>query len=710
MHIFKDNYKKYFQSDYSVIPDKFKMKRPAINAWSDYCYKLPTMEERESWVTNFKETNLAVCLGEVSGIIALDLDTVDQRILDIILPILPESPVVKVGAKGETRFFKYTGETTDILKFNGEVVIEILSSNKKTTLPPSIHPSGVAYKWVGKSLLDIDKSSLPILPPALFAHLSSKLKLELPDMVSQSSNKLISGRNDALSSLCGKLIGESVPMDEAIRELIKFDKETNDVPLFDDPEEMRHCEPYSNALMFYSNHLNTINTRRQRENKEYEVPAMQTVVEAEKLKEMRLGKLQKQEKLKNPSRELPPVHTALKTIYSTILSNSWVKQPDLAFGASLALMSTLISRKFTFRGMCSNLYVLNIAPSGAGKDAPQAQVKKMLIDVNAHSLLGAGDYVSDASLMDSLGVKPVRLDVMDEAGGILKNINSGKSDYNGKMADVLAELYTSSNSKYLGRATAEGTKGSCDRPNVNILASTTPTGFSEGISIKAIEKGLMGRFLVFQGDPHKEAKRLTAFPGLDAATKSHLRFLFGYQPADLNTPCIGNIPQACTEIQSTESAELRLDSIFGEFDALRRSTEAHSPLLPIIARLYQQMIKVIMISAASRNANKIPFIDVLDVEFGYKTILYYYDTIQEVIERYIFNNNNEREQMKIVNIIKDNGGTITKRLLTRKTRSMNKRTRDSHLEDLIESGEVLRDTQHVEGSNQQVLVFIGEKE
>ena len=130
-NIFSEYQKLYIQSGYSVIPGKYGSKMPAIKNWTDYCYRMPTVDEVMSWMTNFSETNLDLCLGEASGVVALDLDTTDQRILDVILPILPESPVVKKGSKGETRFFRYSGESSETLKFNNEMVIEILSSNKK---------------------------------------------------------------------------------------------------------------------------------------------------------------------------------------------------------------------------------------------------------------------------------------------------------------------------------------------------------------------------------------------------------------------------------------------------------------------------------------------------------------------------------------------------------------------------------------------------
>jgi hypothetical protein len=660
-NIYQDYAKKYIDKGLSAIPGKYGSKMPAIKNWSEFCFRLPNEDEIMSWFRNFSETNLDLALGKASGIVALDIDCVDQKILDVILPLLPDSPVVKKGSKGETRFFRYTGEVTESLKFNGEMVVEILSDNKKTTMPPSRHPNGATYIYTKGDILEVSINDLPILPPALFANLGSLLRTKFPDAVQDSYGKVFSGRNDELSSYCGTLIQEKRPIGEAISLLIEFDKEKNEPPLFEDQNEFRHTEPVTNALQFYTNHLSTVNNRHYRDNKEYEVPPIPLSTrnhvgepgksQGQELKENRIKRLEE-------IMSLAP--TVIKSLHTNLLKNSWVKQPELSLGAILTLMATLTSRKVEYQGMSPNLYVLNISPSGSGKDKPQQFVKEILIDMRADALLGSGDYVSDASLMDGLASKPVRLDILDEAGGILKSVNSGKSEYNGKMADVLAELYTSSNTKYLGRTTAEGNKGACYRPNVNILASTTPAGFSEGVSRRAIEKGLMGRFLIFQGDSDAPAERLTGFPRLDRDTISQLNFWFTFRPDDFKEDLveaeIGGVSQNYVKARSTRGAEKRLDEIFKELDQLRRETGSTDPSLPIIARLYQQMIKIVIISACARSIHDVPTITEDDVNFGYQIILFYKENIDDIINRYIFENRTQMNAQKILNLIRDEGG------------------------------------------------------
>jgi len=704
-HVYKDYGHLYRKKGYAAIPEKFMSKMPAIKQWSDYCHRLPSHEEIESWIDNFTETGISICMGKASGIVALDLDATDPKILDLIIPLLPESPVQKVGQKGFTRFFKFNGEHTEAVKHNGEVILEILSTGKKCTIPPSIHPCGDAYKWEDKTLLDINREELPILPPALLASIGNVVRSKFPEVLQLKTGLghfKSNGRNNDIATLAGKLIEDNIPVDEAIIQMLELDK-TFDVSLFNDPDENQHTDARTNALRFYSSILDTVQRKRFFAKEEYHTVNLGATVNKEYAEALESGKSRSkgsEKRLKNL--ELPDAQGALKIIQQNILSNSWVKQPDMAFAASLALLSTLVSRKILFRKNSPNLYLLNIAPSGSGKDAPQKLIKKYLTDVGADFLLGAGDYVSDASLMDSLSVSPVRLDVMDEAGGILKTFTKGGSDYNKKMADILCELYTSSNDKFLGRATAEGTKGSCYRPNVNILASTTPTGFSEGVSTTAIEKGLLGRFLVFFGDGDKPAELLEDFPPLPKKTQEFIRHWAFYEPPVNEDISVGGIEQRVLEIDCNVLAAQRLQEVFYEMDDIRTNSDPNDPLRPIIARLFQQMSKILILHSVSRCGTNEPSISVDDIEFARKTVLYYFERLKEGVSSLIYRNNVEKDYAKILEEIPYvNEEPITKLQLSRRTRHMGKR--DAIIKELLNSGEILTDIKQIKGKRSQVF-------
>lgn len=271
------DYNKYLSKGYSIIPDKFASKMPAIKGWTEYCHKLPTKHEWFDWDAAFKKYNISLCLGPASQIVALDLDTDDPDILKKIEHLLPSSPVEKKGSKGYTRFFRMSpGQETEILKYNGNVILEILSTGKKTTLPPSMHPNGESYHWTSdKTLLDVNVAELPILPPMLISVLQQKLGGQMPTSTADYG-KVVTGRNSALSSYLGELLAEPHSLDQVIEKLIKFDKSNHEVPYFTDANDHRHTHAVTNALSFYVSHMESFNGKRYRDGKEYVEPALAT--------------------------------------------------------------------------------------------------------------------------------------------------------------------------------------------------------------------------------------------------------------------------------------------------------------------------------------------------------------------------------------------------------------------------------------------------
>jgi hypothetical protein len=233
--------------------------------------------------------------------------------------------------------------------------------------------------------------------------------------------------------------------------------------------------------------------------------------------------------------------------------------------------------------------------------------------------------------------------------------------------------------------TAEGHKGRCVRPNVNLLCSTTPVGFCQGVSTEAIEKGLMGRFLVFKGEYGSPARRIEKPVHLDPKTIAQLDYVAGVQ-APKSGKFIGDFEQEIFEVGKTEDANKVLDEKFKEFDTLRQETDVLDKMLPIISRLYQQLLKLSLIHAISNMGYKDPVINKKDVDFAYKLILYFYHTMKDLAENNIFRNKTEEDTAKVLNIINSKGKKgITKRALSGITRFLRARERNEILKDLLDN-------------------------
>ncbi len=158
---------------YSVIPLAPTQKYPTIERWSEYCSRLPTDEEHARWM-GWVASNIGLCLGSASGIMALDFDDDVDGLHAAILAVVPDSPVKKRGAKGFTAFYRYSGQRSHGFSVRGTRVLDVLSDGRQTVLPPSLHPSGGAYEWTTPVTLgDVRGDYLPEIPASSMQMITS---------------------------------------------------------------------------------------------------------------------------------------------------------------------------------------------------------------------------------------------------------------------------------------------------------------------------------------------------------------------------------------------------------------------------------------------------------------------------------------------------------------------------------------------------------
>ncbi len=712
MSIFKEEALAYLKQGYSVIPDRAKSKIPAIEAWNTYATKLPSLEEVSNWCS-IPDANISVLFGQMTGIVGIDLDTNDEKILSAISHLLPNSPVERVGSKGYVRFFKYSGESSQEVfehyldPVDGltkkRVILELLSTGKKCTIAPSIHPSGKPYIWTDKGLLDVDKEALPRLPANLMNVIAEKLKLQQNSFV--DSYKISAGRNSALGTYCAEIIHRQDDVETAINKLMDYDKRVNTASLFDDGTEFKTNLPIINAGKFYFNYLESINIKRKKQQLEPELPTQILKLGEESLKHAFSFEI------KHAYLELPTPTGILKQIVDYIITKSYVEQPALALSSALVTLGTLVSRKMLFQGVTPNLFILNVASSGSGKDCVQQAAKTLLKAAKAPQLIGASNYPSEASIIAFLDKQPARLDIIDECSSFLKAASSGGAPYQTGIGDTLCELYTSANEQYLGKVlAAEGGKrvGQCYRPHLNILGSTTFRGISEGISHSTLEKGLFARFITFFGEDSKPAKRIKVPVAVPSDLQSRLEYLGAWQ----NPLAVGNITEnlPAYEVQIEKDADELLDNYFYELDDMKCKTTIDTASKPIVARLYQQMLKMILLSAVSNMGKKTcPVVTITDVKFGHDLILYYYSKINDFIDTTLHDNDRGRSVNKVLRLIKSGGKTgISNVELIIGCKSIRPMERDEIVRDLIISKQISKKEAVIDNIIVHTLCYNGE--
>lgn len=177
MTIFRTEAPKYWQRGLPAIPLIERQKRPAIRAWQEFADRMPSEEERDIWLANFPDGNIGLPLGISSGLIAVDIDTEDPHLLEVIKNTLPLSPWTRVGKKGEVRVYRFNGErTTRISDSNNNMILEILSKGSQIALSPSIHPDTGRPYTSNCELHALDMEKIPALPSDILQQLREGLR------------------------------------------------------------------------------------------------------------------------------------------------------------------------------------------------------------------------------------------------------------------------------------------------------------------------------------------------------------------------------------------------------------------------------------------------------------------------------------------------------------------------------------------------------
>ncbi|KQS84271.1 phage/plasmid primase, P4 family [Rhizobium sp. Leaf383] len=163
-NIFATHAPLYWAAGLPAIPLIYENKRPAIPRWQTYSDAFPTKDEQQGWLNAFASGNIGLPMGPAAGLVAIDIDSEDPVVLQVLDRILPPSPWHRVGRKGRVQIYRWSGERTARIKAeDGSMICEILSKGTQFVLPPSIHPDTKQPYTANGDLWEIAKNA-PALP------------------------------------------------------------------------------------------------------------------------------------------------------------------------------------------------------------------------------------------------------------------------------------------------------------------------------------------------------------------------------------------------------------------------------------------------------------------------------------------------------------------------------------------------------------------
>ena len=162
-NIFLDNAPKYWAVGLPAIPLRAAQKAPAPKSWQIFGDRMPSQDEQDVWLMQYSGGNIGLPMGPSSGLVAIDIDSEDPTVLEVLEKVLPPSPWHRVGKKGSVRVYKWNGERTQRIKASdGTMIVEILSKGTQFVLPPSIHPDTMLPYTANANLYEVLDKVLPL--------------------------------------------------------------------------------------------------------------------------------------------------------------------------------------------------------------------------------------------------------------------------------------------------------------------------------------------------------------------------------------------------------------------------------------------------------------------------------------------------------------------------------------------------------------------
>jgi putative DNA primase/helicase len=162
----------YIARGYVPIPVVKNGKRPAETGWRNAAQLTPT--ERKAQRLRFSDANIGILAGTIlstgSTLVFVDVD--EDDFVAFVRAVAAPVVSAKIGAKGQTIFAQAkAGMASRKIRRKGakRPSVEFFANSGQTVMPPSGHPSGGRYRFVGKTLLEIDPADLPILDDARVA-------------------------------------------------------------------------------------------------------------------------------------------------------------------------------------------------------------------------------------------------------------------------------------------------------------------------------------------------------------------------------------------------------------------------------------------------------------------------------------------------------------------------------------------------------------
>lgn len=495
-----------------------------MNTWQRFNKKLPSQNHVDLWESRSENYNIGLCTGPASGVMAIDVDTDDP----VIVNLIPPSEIRRQGRpRREVRFYKFNPKIKS-RKFK-HINIEIFGQTGQVVLPPSIHPdTGDTYIWLTKMTLEdpLFRDFLTELTieqheemvkaltklDAEKAKIKVKVKNEKGEEVEcsgiythEKGDRCPHGSHNRLVKIASALFFTGVTNEEGGKKIYEADKRmhfpfgyfSDNRP---DNSDYKCDDPQKNALIFFTNVAKSNAEKRAEDG----LPPIQTgpsTVEIGDLNkpEIEINEFEDFVDQKKKSIELPPLTGFLKELAEDIVKNSNITHPTFTYAGAIMAMATLCLGRYTLNGQWTNLFALLLGEVSAGKSSVMSYNRQLFKSVffREHHLDSKNGFGSNIAMIQDLPKQRYRLDTVDEGSSSIRACADRKA-----LDWAKFQLYTelwSGCGQYFGGipAVTRAESYACDSPAINLLYGCQTDTMIRACTSDLFELGFIPRCLIF---------------------------------------------------------------------------------------------------------------------------------------------------------------------------------------------------------------------
>lgn len=387
--------------------------------------------------------------------------------------------------------------------------------------------------------------------------------------------------------------------------------------------------------------------------------------------------------------ELPHAMTCVPGLVGEI--TDWITdcamypQRGLALGAALTIVGTAAGRHLagpTVSG--THLYVMALAPSGAGKDHALSMIAPILAAADMRPHIGPSQFISMPAVINFLGRSPLSLCAMDEFGAFLKRINSKRaSGFEGAISGIMRSAWNLSfksmqTPEWAGRASEI-----ISSPAMSIYGAVTAEEFYASLEGSDVTNGVLNRFLVIETRrTPDEVKPLCSARDIPDTIIAGLKAIYNRPGASML--CQSAISPTFDELGWGEGAE----QVRADFLQDIKNIQKSDPMLrPFYARSAEIAIRLATIVAIGEGKR---LVDQQTMAWAVAMARWSSDTLAKGAGLYIADSDNQAMTNAIRRVLEDRKGRVKRRDLVRALQHRYKaRELDDGLKALIEAEQII---------------------